>query len=100
MDARSIAATAANGGILTSAEQYDCWGNVPEYSFDDSAYKTRVYNGYGKADQAEELFDGPNIKPWPSMEALGENILLKVCSKILDEVTTTDELIPSGENHG
>ena len=97
MDARSIAATAANGGILTSAEQYDCWGNVPEYSFDDSAYKTRVYNGYGKADQAEELFDGPNIKPWPSMEALGENILLKVCSKILDDVTTTDELIPSGE---
>ena len=91
MDARSIAATAANGGILTSAEQYDCWGNVPEYSFDDSAYKTRVYNGYGKADLSEELFDGPNIKPWPSMEALGENILLKVCSKILDEVTTTDD---------
>ena len=97
MDARSIAATAANGGILTSAEQYDCWGNVPEYSFDDSAYKARVYNGYEKAEPSQDLFDGPNIKPWPSMEALGENILLKVCSKILDEVTTTDELIPSGE---
>ena len=97
MDARSIAATAANGGILTSAEQYDCWGNVPKHDFDDTVYKARVYQGFGKADPSVELFDGPNIKPWPSLEPLADNILLKVCSKILDEVTTTDELIPSGE---
>ena len=97
MDARSIAATAANGGILTSAEQCGGWGNVPAYEFDDSAYKARVYQGFGKADAQQELFDGPNIKPWPSLEPLADNILLKVCSKILDEVTTTDELIPSGE---
>ena len=97
MDARSIAATAANGGILTSAEQYDCWGNVPAHDYDDTVYKVRVYQGFGKADPSVELFDGPNIKPWPEMEALADNILLKVCSKILDEVTTTDELIPSGE---
>ncbi|MDO5133301.1 MAG: hydratase [Eubacteriales bacterium] len=97
MDARSIAATAANGGILTSAEQYDCWGNVPADDFDDTVYKARVYQGFGKADPAVELFDGPNIKPWPELEPLADNILLKVCSKILDEVTTTDELIPSGE---
>jgi len=97
MDARSIAATAANGGILTSAEQYDCWGNVPKHDFDDTVYKARVYQGFGKADPSVELFDGPNIKPWPELEPLADNILLKVCSKILDEVTTTDELIPSGE---
>ena len=97
MDARSIAATAANGGILTSAEQYDCWGNVPKHDFDDTVYKVRVYQGFSKADPSVELFDGPNIKPWPELEPLADNILLKVCSKILDEVTTTDELIPSGE---
>ena len=97
MDARSIAATAANGGILTSAEQYDVWGNVPKHDYDDTVYKARVYQGFGKADPSVELFDGPNIKPWPEMEPLADNILLKVCSKILDEVTTTDELIPSGE---
>ena len=97
MDARSIAATAANGGILTSAEQYDCWGDVPAHDFDDTVYRTRVYQGFGKAEPETELFDGPNIKPWPSMEPLAENILLKVCSRILDDVTTTDELIPSGE---
>ena len=97
MDARSIAATALNGGVLTSAEQYDGWGDVPEHSYDDTVYRARVYNGFGKADPAVELFDGPNIKPWPSLEPLADNILLKVCSKILDEVTTTDELIPSGE---
>ena len=98
MDARSIAATAANNGILTSAEEYaDSFGNVPEYHFDDSAYKARVYNGFGKADKEKDLFYGPNIKDWPEQPALGENVLLRVCSKILDPVTTTDELIPSGE---
>ncbi len=97
MDARSIAATAANGGKLTSAETMDCWGNIPEYNYEDRAYKARVYNGYNKAEEDSELRFGPNIKDWPEMEALSENILLKVSSKILDEVTTTDELIPSGE---
>ena len=97
MDARSIAASAANGGILTSAEEYDVWGNVPAHDFDDTVYRARVYQGWGKADPAVELFDGPNIKPWPELEPLADNILLKVCSKILDDVTTTDELIPSGE---
>ncbi len=97
MDARSIAATAANGGILTSAETMDCWGDVPEYSFDSSVYDKRVYYGYQKGDQEKALIYGPNIKDWPAMSPLTENILLKVCSKILDPVTTTDELIPSGE---
>ena len=96
MDARSIAAT-ANGGKLTSAETMDCWGDIPEYNYEDRAYKARVYNGYNKAEEDSELRFGPNIKDWPEMEALSENILLKVSSKILDEVTTTDELIPSGE---
>lgn len=97
MDARSIAATAANGGKLTSActvvEDYV----VPAYTFDDSVYQNRVYQGYGKGDTAETVVYGPNIKDWPEMSALADNILLKVCSKIMDEVTTTDELIPSGE---
>ena len=97
MDARSIAATAANGGVLTSAESLDCWGNVPEYEFDDTVYKNRVYFGYGKADTDKDLVYGPNIKDWPEMSPLTDNILLKVCSKIMDPVTTTDELIPSGE---
>ena len=97
MDARSIAATAANGGILTSAETMDCWGDVPEYSFDSSVYDKRVYYGYGKGDAEKSLVYGPNIKDWPAMSPLTDNILLKVCSKILDPVTTTDELIPSGE---
>ena len=97
MDARSIAATAANGGKLTSAETMNCWGDIPEYNYEDRAYKARVYNGYDKAELDSELRFGPNIKDWPEMEALSENILLKVSSKILDEVTTTDELIPSGE---
>lgn len=97
MDARSIAATAANGGILTSAESLDCWGDVPEYTFDKSVYDKRVYYGYGKGDEKKELVYGPNIKDWPEMSPLTENILLKVCSRILDPVTTTDELIPSGE---
>ncbi len=97
MDARSIAATAANGGVLTSAEELDCWGDIPEYEFDDRSYKSRVYNGYGSANLDADLRFGPNIKDWPEMEALADNILLKVASKIEDEVTTTDELIPSGE---
>ena len=98
MDARSIAATAANNGRLTSAEEFaDVFGNVPAYHFDDSAYKARVYNGFGKPEPEKKLFYGPNIKDWPEMPALGDNILLQVCSKILDPVTTTDELIPSGE---
>ena len=96
MDARSVAATAANGGVLTSAETLDCWGNVPEYKFDPTVYERRVYQGFGKAG-AGDLVYGPNIKDWPEMSALTENILLKVCSKIMDAVTTTDELIPSGE---
>ena len=92
------AATAANNGILTSAEEFaDVFGKVPAYHFDDSAYKARVYNGFGKPEPEEKLFYGPNIKDWPEMPALGDNVLLQVCSKILDPVTTTDELIPSGE---
>lgn len=98
MDARSIAATAANNGRLTSAEEYgEVFGKVPAYHFDDSAYKARVYNGFGKPEPEQKLFYGPNIKDWPEMPELGENVLLQVCSKILDPVTTTDELIPSGE---
>ena len=97
MDARSIAATAANGGILTSAETLDCWRDVPEYSFDKTVYDKRVYYGYEKGDENKSLVYGPNIKDWPEMSPLTDNILLKVCSKILDPVTTTDELIPSGE---
>ena len=96
MDARSIAATAANGGVLTSAEAFDGWGQVPAYTFDRGVYDRRVYFGYGKA-TGEDLVYGPNIKDWPQMSTLSENILLKVCSKIMDPVTTTDELIPSGE---
>jgi aconitate hydratase len=97
MDARSIAATAANGGVLTSAEALDCWGNIPDYQFDSSVYKKRIYQGFNHGEEEKELVCGPNIKDWPEMSALTENILLKVCSKIMDEVTTTDELIPSGE---
>ena len=97
MDARSIAATAANGGILTSAEKYADSYEVPEYNYDDSSYRARIYNGFGKAEPADKLIYGPNIKDWPEQEALAQNILLRVCSKIMDKVTTTDELIPSGE---
>lgn len=97
MDARSIAATAANGGILTSAEAIVDDYEVPAYEFDSTSYERRVYQGYGKADPDAELIYGPNIKDWPSMSALTDNIILRVCSKIMDPVTTTDELIPSGE---
>ncbi len=97
MDARSIAATAANGGILTSAEKYADDYEVPEYNYDDSSYRARIYNGFGKAEPEDKLIYGPNIKDWPEQETLAQNILLRVCSKIMDKVTTTDELIPSGE---
>ena len=97
MDARSIAATAANGGILTSAEKYADNYEVPEYNYDDFSYRARIYNGFGKAEPEDKLIYGPNIKDWPEQEALAQNILLRVCSKIMDKVTTTDELIPSGE---
>ena len=99
MDARSIAATAAAGGVLTPATDLpdETWDESCEYRFDAAPYQKRVYWGYGKADANEPLVEGPNIKPWPAMEPLADNILLKVCSKIMDPVTTTDELIPSGE---
>lgn len=97
MDARSIAATAANGGILTPATEYAEDWQVPEYEYDDSAYESRIYHGYSKANEETPLIFGPNIKDWPEMKPLSDNILLKVCSKIMDPVTTTDELIPSGE---
>ncbi|MDO5349542.1 MAG: hydratase [Lachnospiraceae bacterium] len=97
MDARSIAATAANGGILTSALELDCWDDVPAYEFDRTSYDRRVYQGFGKGNGEKELIYGPNIKDWPEMSPLADNIVLKVCSKIMDAVTTTDELIPSGE---
>lgn len=97
MDARSIAATARNKGILTSAEEFAKDYEVPEYHYDDSAYRSKVYKGFKNEDKDEELILGPNIKDWPEMSQLTDNILLKVCSKIMDPVTTTDELIPSGE---
>ncbi len=97
MDARSIAATAANGGILTSAEMFADDYTVPEYHYDDGPYRARVYQGFRKAEKESDLIYGPNIKDWPEMEALSDHILLRVCSKIMDKVTTTDELIPSGE---
>jgi aconitate hydratase len=97
MDARSIAATAINGGLLTSAAELDCWQDVPDYEFDVSPYQSRVYQGFVKGVTQQPLIYGPNIKDWPEMNALTENILLVVAAKIMDPVTTTDELIPSGE---
>lgn len=97
MDARSIAATAANGGYLTSAEEFDGTFKHPAYFFDSKIYANRVYDGVGRPMPEEELVLGPNIKDWPEMEALPENMLLRVVSEIHDPVTTTDELIPSGE---
>ncbi|MDD5987846.1 MAG: hydratase [Eubacteriales bacterium] len=97
MDARSIAATAANGGVLTPATDFADDYTAPAYDFDEEVYGNRVYNGWQKAEPEEELVYGPNIKDWPALEPLADDILLKVCSKIMDPVTTTDELIPSGE---
>ena len=97
MDARSIAATAANGGRLTAASDLDVVYTNPVYEYDAGIYEKRVYNGWGKPEPAYELKFGPNIKDWPEMPALTDDLLLKVCSYITDPVTTTDELIPSGE---
>ena len=97
MDARSIAATTANGGILTPATAIDYDPTVPEYAFDGSSYQARVYQGFGHGDYDALLKLGPNIKDWPEIAPLGDNLLLKVASYITDPVTTTDELIPSGE---
>ena len=97
MDSRSIAATAMNNGVLTSAEDCPTINEVREYSFNDKIYKNRVYSGFNKVDDKAELLFGPNIKPWPEMIEITDNLLLKVACVIKDEVTTTDELIPSGE---
>lgn len=97
MDARSIAATSFNQGKLTSATEFDVWGDIPEYEYDDRSYKSRVYWGWKEPDDAHELRFGPNIKDWPELEPLADDILLRLASKIEDDVTTTDELIPSGE---
>lgn len=97
MDARSIAATAANKGYLTAATDIDIDYSKPKYFFDKSIYENRVYNGVGKADPSVEIKFGPNIKDWPAMSKLPQNMVLKVVSEIHDPVTTTDELIPSGE---
>ena len=97
MDARSIAATAANGGVITAATDIQYEDTHKPYSFDDRIYKSRIYYGFGKADPTVELRYGPNIKDWPEMQPLPQNLLLKVVSEIHDPVTTTDELIPSGE---
>ena len=97
MDARSIAATAANKGYLTAATDVEATINTPKYFFDKNIYANRVYDGVGKPDYNEEVKFGPNIKDWPEMSALTDDILIKVVSEIHDPVTTTDELIPSGE---
>ena len=97
MDARSIAATAANKGFLTAATQVDTEFTGPKYFFDSRIYENRVYNAWGNAHPEEPLVLGPNIKDWPSMSPLPENLLIRVVSEIHDPVTTTDELIPSGE---
>ncbi|MBQ8076134.1 MAG: hydratase, partial [Oscillospiraceae bacterium] len=97
MDARSIAATAANGGKLTAATDLEVEYTCPDYEYDAGIYEKRVYNGWGKPEPDHELKFGPNIKDWPEMPALTEDLLVKVCSYITDAVTTTDELIPSGE---
>ena len=97
MDARSIAATAANGGKITPATDIEYNYTPIEYKFDKSVYDKRIYYGYGKADPSVELILGPNITSWPSQYELSDNILLELCAVIHDPVTTTDELIPSGE---
>ena len=97
MDARSIAATAANKGFLTSAEEFDGSYSEHKYYFDKSIYENRIFDSKGVADPSVEIQFGPNIKDWPEMAALADNLILKVVSEIHDPVTTTDELIPSGE---
>ncbi len=97
MDARSIAATAANGGVITAATDVDYTNSHKPYEFDAKIYERRVYNGFGHETLATELRYGPNIKDWPKMYAMQENMLLELAAVIHDPVTTTDELIPSGE---
>ena len=97
MDARSIAATAANRGVLTPATEFDAELNKYKYHFDANIYKNRVFDSKGVADESVEIQFGPNIKDWPAMGALPDHLVLRVVSEIHDPVTTTDELIPSGE---
>lgn len=97
MDARSIAATAVNGGVLTSAFDVDFEENFLPFEYDNKAYSSRVFNGFGKADASIKLVYGPNITDIPTIQPLKKNLALKLCSVINDSVTTTDELIPSGE---
>ncbi|MBD5217298.1 MAG: hydratase [Bacteroidales bacterium] len=97
MDARSIAATAANGGVITAATDVEYNDEHAPYDFDRKIYDRRVYNGFGKEDISQELRYGPNIKDWPKMYPMSENMLLELAAVIHDPVTTTDELIPSGE---
>ena len=97
MDARSIAATAANKGFLTAADEMDVEFRGPKYFFDKTIYENRIFDSKGVADPSVEIKFGPNIKDWPSMSALPDNLVLQVVSEIHDPVTTTDELIPSGE---
>ena len=97
MDARSIAATAANGGVITAATDVAYENTHKPYQYDDKIYKCRVYNGFGKAHPETELRYGPNIKDWPTMYPMAENMLVELAAVIHDPVTTTDELIPSGE---
>jgi aconitate hydratase len=97
MDARSIAATALNGGKITAATDIDYTPTRHDYHFDKGVYDKRVYNGFGKADPSVELIMGPNITDWPKMRPLAENLLVELAAVLHDPVTTTDELIPSGE---
>lgn len=97
MDARSIAATAANGGVITSAEKYGALLHDMPYRFRGELYKKAVFHGCGRPDETAELVYGPNIKPWPKIYPMAEDMLLEIASVIHDPVTTTDELIPSGE---
>ena len=97
MDARSIAATAANGGILTAATDVAYEVPAHTYRYSDEVYQKRCYFGFGKAEEESALRFGPNIRDWPKMQPLTENVLLRLCAVIHDDVTTTDELIPSGE---
>lgn len=97
MDSRSIAATAIHGGALTPATEVDYDDTIPAYHFDRKPYDNKVYSGFGEGKKDSEIIYGPSIKPWPSIEELNKNIILKVAAYIDDPVTTTDELIPSGE---
>lgn len=97
MDARSIAATARNGGYLTPATDIDYKNKFKPFKYDESIYKARIYDGFGKPDNNVELQYGPNITDWPKLQGLKKHLLIKLVAVINDEVTTTDELIPSGE---